>query len=139
MRKSYGRTKKCIKTLSTRDKLMPPSEEGLNKMSQRIDDIEGSVKVFHGQIRALGDKLDSHNDALERHVEHFNAHEAEQAHRHRQFLDAHTDNTEAITRLTKSVAGVIEVYQTANSLGRFVKWFSGIAIAVTTLLIYLEK
>jgi len=50
-----------------------------------------------------------------------------------------TDNTEAITRLTKSVAGVIEVYRTANSLGRFIKWASGIAIAITTLLIYLEK
>ena len=118
---------------------MSPSEEGLNKVNQRIDDIEGSVKVFHGQIRALGDKLDTHNDALERHVEHFTIHEAEQAHRHKQFLDAHTDNTEAINKLTKSVAGVIEVYETANSLGRFIKWASGIAIAIATLLIYFER
>jgi len=114
-------------------------KDGLDKMSQRIVDIEGNLESFHGQIKALGDKLDDHNDALERHVGHFNAHEIEQAHRHKQFLDAHTENTEAITKLTKNVAGVIEVYQTANSLGRFVKWFSGIAIAVTTLLIYLEK
>lgn len=119
---------------------MSGSEEGLNKMSRRIDDIEDNVKVFHGQIRVLGDKLDNHNDSLARHVEHFNAHEIEQASRHKQFLEAHTDNTAAITKLTQSVAGVIEVYQTANSVGKFVKWLSGIAAAVMAVIyMYMER
>ena len=33
-------------------------------------------------------------------------------------------------RLEKSTTGVVEAYKAANSFGRFVKWFGGIAIVL---------
>jgi hypothetical protein len=112
-----------------------PYEERLITMSRRIDDIEGSV---HGQVRELGGKLDKHNGVLEAHIAHFQAHEADEIQRHQQFLDSQTKNTEAITDLTKSVSGVVEAYETANSVGKFIRWISGIVIAAASVLIYAQ-
>ena len=101
-----------------------PIDERFRVMNDRIDDI--SVK------------LDSHNHTLEAHMVDFVNHEAEEVYRHQQFLDSQTKNTAAITELTKSVAGVIEVYETASSLGRFIRWSAGIVISIATIILYFK-
>lgn len=107
-----------------------------NAMNQRITDMGSDV---HGHIRTLSEKFDSHHDILTTHIEHFKNHEKEEIARHDQFIESQSLNTKAINDLTDSVAGVVEVYSTANSLGKFAKWISGFLLAAGVIWAYLTK
>ena len=101
--------------------------------------IDEQMTAMSDRIDAIHIKLDAHNNTLDSHIVDFVNHEAEEVHRHQQFLDSQTKNTEAITALTKSVSGVIEVYETANSLGKFIRWSASIVVAVASAVIYFNS
>lgn len=107
----------------------------LDDMHRRIDDIENDVSSHAATVdRHLGE----HRVMLEGHIENFRTHKIEETRRHELFLDSQIKNTQAITALTKNVSGVIQVYETANSLSKFVRWVAGLIIAVSTVVYYLE-
>jgi len=69
------------------------------------------------------------------HIEDFKAYVEEEDRRHDLYLAAQQQNTEGLKELTRAVTvleestrGIIEVYTTANSIQRFLKWASSFAI-----------
>jgi hypothetical protein len=111
------------------------NEEECAAMNQRVTDVETDI---HGHIRNLSDKFDGHHTMLTTHIEHFEKHEREEIVRHDQFIESQALNTSAINDLTTSVSGVVEVYNTTNAVGRFVKWFAGIAVVIASLIAYFK-
>lgn len=105
-------------------------------MNQRITDMGADV---HTHIRKLSDKFDTHHTMLTTHIDHFQKHEQDEIQRHDQFIESQSLNTKAINDLTNSVSGVVETYKTANSLGKFVKWSSGIVIGLGIIWTYFFK
>lgn len=108
-----------------------PSEYDCEAMNQRINDVRGHVRV-------ISDKFDKHHEILTTHIQHFNNHELEELTRHDQFIKSQALNTKAINDLTTSVSGIVEVYSTASSIGKFVKWMSSIAIGIGLIVAYFK-
>ena len=112
------------------------TEEEEIAMSKRISDID---KHVHHHLRALSSKLDDHHDILIGHMERFDRHELEDIKRQGQIIESQTLNTKALTDLTASVSGVVEVYNTTHSVGKFIKWISGVVAAIVGLWMYYTK
>lgn len=106
------------------------------EMDKRISDIGNSV---HIHLRTLSSKIDDHNGILLSHVERFYKHELEDIKRQGQIIESQTLNTKALTDLTASVSGVVEVYNTTHSMGKFIKWISGVVAAIVGLWMYYTK
>jgi len=109
-----------------------PSHEECDAMNKRVDNV-------HVHIRELSDKFDTHHEILATHIEHFKNHEKDEVERHNQFINSQTLNTKAINDLTVSVSGVVEVYSTTKSVGKFIRWASGTVLGIGALFVYFSK
>ena len=113
-------------------------------MATELEELKAEVRTkhtdIHQHIRELrtdfsGMRVDmtEHAEAFIQHTEHFAQHEEEEIMRHHTYIETQQANTLAINKLVKSTEGLIEAWTTANSLARFVKWSSGIIIAIVAL------
>ena len=111
------------------------TEHDCEKINQRITDNHSDI---HKHIRMLGEKTDKQHEIVNALVEQFQHHEAEDSRRNTQFIESQTLNTKAINDLAHSVEGIVEAYRTANGVGKFIKWFGGIAISIGALIAYFK-
>jgi hypothetical protein len=66
-------------------------------------------------------------------------HESDMIQRQDEQIASQALNTEAINRLSESTEGLVEVWSTANGVAKFIKWASGLVIAVVALYAYFTK
>lgn len=67
-------------------------------------------------------------DEFENHVKEYNLYRSEEEDKHRQQLEMHTKNMEAIAALTKSTQDVVDDWVFANNFSKFIKWVSTFAV-----------
>ena len=82
---------------------------------------------------------------VNQHIKDFAEHKEDDIRRHEVYLVAQQQNTEGLKELTKVVSalekstrGMVEVYRTANSLQRFVKWIAAFAV-VSVVITWYDK
>ena len=112
------------------------NNEECDAMNQRITDMGTDI---HGHLRNLSDKFDSHHDILTNHIVKFDKHEKEEIARHSQFIESQALNTEAINKLSHSTEGLVEAWSTVGGVTKFIKWISGIVIAIVAAYSYYSK
>ena len=112
-------------------------------MSQRVtdlkNDIHGHLRTHSEQMTQQGAQMVEHHSLLVKHIEHFQKHEKEEVIRHTQNIKSQDALIESMDNLSTSVSGVIEVYTTVNSLGKFLKWISGIVVILAGTWAYFHK
>lgn len=117
-----------------------PSEHECDKIMERLSEQDQKFSQqeehFDGKLSAV--QRDMHNHIREVRID-LSDHIAEQAARHNELLDSQRQNTEAITALTRSTEGLIEAWNTANGVAKFIKWASGIIAAVVAAWTYFKQ
>jgi len=113
-----------------------PHQAELEEMRQRVSDIDTDL---HGHIRNLSEQFEEHHEILTIHIEKFTQHEKEEIARHSQLIESQALNTEAINKLSISTEGLVEAWSTVGGVTKFIKWASGLVIAVVAFYTYYTK
>lgn len=102
---------------------MPPNDIFSMRALDMPEDEE--LIKLHRRVSEQEDKLDTHvTEQYKVNSEHGRMHQ---------------DTMEAIAELTKATSGMVDVWSTAHSLQKFIKWLSGFAVIGAVMLWLAEK
>ena len=97
------------------------------------------MSINTSNVRPIETTLDALDSKLDLHIDQFEDYKELERKNWNYLMESQQANTDAIAQLTTATAGLVETWQTAHSIQRFIKWasafmiFSGISTVAVSI------